>query len=90
MAHDHATVAGLRSAPLFVGTMLIGMIIVWQNTVRNDRPDRTVSIQQMASYGEALYFTIVTIELTLVLLAAPAATAGASASTRRAARSITC
>ena len=31
----------------------------------------------MANYGEALYLTIVTIELTLVLLAAPAATAGA-------------
>ena len=31
----------------------------------------------MANYGQALYLTIVTIELTLVLLAAPAATAGA-------------
>ncbi len=62
---------------LFVGTMLVGMMIVWHNTTHNNRPDQTVSIQQMANYGEALYLTVVTIELTLVLLAAPAATAGA-------------
>ncbi len=66
---------GLRA--LFVGAMLIGMMIVWQNTTRNNRPNQTVSIQQMANYGQSLYLTVVTIELTLVLLAAPAATAGA-------------
>jgi ABC-type transport system involved in multi-copper enzyme maturation permease subunit len=66
---------GLRA--LFVGAMLIGMMIVWQRTTRDNRPDQTVSIQQMANYGQSLYFTIVTIELSLVLLAAPAATAGA-------------
>ena len=38
------------------------------------RPSR---IQELAAYGEKLYETVVSIELTLVLLAAPAATAGA-------------
>src|SRR6202030_3532722 len=38
---------------------------------------QNVSIQSLASYGQMLFFTIVTIELSLVLLAAPAATAGA-------------
>ena len=37
----------------------------------------SVSIQTLASYGQQLFLTIVTIELSLVLLAAPAATAGA-------------
>ncbi len=60
----------------FVAAMLVGMIIVWTNTVRIDRPDQRVSIQQMAYYGEVLYLTVATIELTLVLLAAPPATAG--------------
>ena len=36
-----------------------------------------MSIQSLALYGQVLFFTIVTIELSLVLLAAPAATAGA-------------
>ncbi len=60
----------------FVAVMLVGMMIVWNNVVRTDRPDQRVSIQQMANYGEALYLTVATIELTLVLLSAPAATAG--------------
>jgi ABC-type transport system involved in multi-copper enzyme maturation permease subunit len=60
----------------FVAAMLVGMMIVWNNVVRTDRPDRRVSIQQMANYGEVLYLTVATIELTLVLLAAPAGTAG--------------
>ena len=61
----------------FVGAILVGMMIVWQNVNREYSPGQTVSIQQLASYGESLYATIVSIELTLVLLAAPAATAGA-------------
>ena len=65
----------LRAA--FVSAILVGMIVVWHNMLRFDRPGQTVSIQQMARYGEALYSAVVTIELTLVLLAAPAATAGA-------------
>ena len=61
----------------FVGVILVGMMIVWQNVQRYPSPGQTVSIQTMAKYGEHLYETVVSIELTLVLLAAPAATAGA-------------
>jgi ABC-type transport system involved in multi-copper enzyme maturation permease subunit len=62
---------------LFVGTILIGMIFVWRSSTRLANPTQTVSLQTLASYGEDLYETVVSIELTLVLLAAPAATAGA-------------
>ena len=53
------------------------MMIVWHSSNRLIQPGQTVSIQMLATYGENLYETIVSIELTLVLLAAPAATAGA-------------
>jgi ABC-type transport system involved in multi-copper enzyme maturation permease subunit len=65
----------LRAA--FVGVILIGTIFVWNSMTPDGPSGRTVSIQQMARYGEALYTTVVVIEFTLVLLAAPAATAGA-------------
>jgi ABC-type transport system involved in multi-copper enzyme maturation permease subunit len=61
----------------FVALILVGMILIWHNVVRFDRPGQAVSIQQMARYGEAFYETVSSIELTLVLLVAPAATAGA-------------
>jgi ABC-type transport system involved in multi-copper enzyme maturation permease subunit len=66
---------GLRAA--FVGTILIGMMVVWQGSRRGGNSAQVVSIQKLAQYGEDLYETIVSIELTLVLLTAPAATAGA-------------
>jgi ABC-type transport system involved in multi-copper enzyme maturation permease subunit len=65
----------LRAA--FVGMILIGMILVWTSLYRSNPSAQTVSIQEMARYGEAFYTTVVAVELTLVLLAAPAATAGA-------------
>jgi ABC-type transport system involved in multi-copper enzyme maturation permease subunit len=61
----------------FVGLILAGMMIVCRNERMLGGPARTVSIQQLASFGEALYGVIAAVELTLVLLAAPAATAGA-------------
>jgi ABC-type transport system involved in multi-copper enzyme maturation permease subunit len=61
----------------FVGAILVGILLVWHNSNRFTPQGRTVSIQTLAAYGESLYETIVVIELTLVLLAAPAATAGA-------------
>jgi ABC-type transport system involved in multi-copper enzyme maturation permease subunit len=61
----------------FIAAILIGMMVVWHNSHRLARPGQTVSIQALATYGENLYETIVSIELTLVILAAPAATAGA-------------
>jgi ABC-type transport system involved in multi-copper enzyme maturation permease subunit len=66
---------GLRAA--FVGAILIGMMLVWHQSRTFANPTQAVSIQTLAQYGEELYETIVSIELTLVLLAAPAATAGA-------------
>ena len=67
----------MRCEPCSSGRFLIGMMVVWQNSNRLARPGQTVSIQTLATYGENLYEAIVSIELTLVLLAAPAATAGA-------------
>ena len=77
MANDHAAMAALWAS----GRVRRG------DTRRNDRrlaqlestcqPGQTVSIQALATYGENLYKAVVSIELTLVLLAAPAATAGA-------------
>jgi ABC-type transport system involved in multi-copper enzyme maturation permease subunit len=61
----------------FVGVILVGMMLVWSSMVRYSDSEETVSIQSLAMYGESFYVTIVSIELSLVLLAAPAATAGA-------------
>jgi ABC-type transport system involved in multi-copper enzyme maturation permease subunit len=65
----------LRSG--FVAVILLGMIVVWRANPFTSSPQSTITFQMMAAYGETLYKTIVVIELTLVLLAAPAATAGA-------------
>jgi hypothetical protein len=61
----------------FVGAILVGMMVVWHSVNRQYRPGQTVPLNTLASYGQSLFTTIVSIELTLVLLAAPAATAGA-------------
>jgi ABC-type transport system involved in multi-copper enzyme maturation permease subunit len=61
----------------FVGVILVGMMLIWNSMVRYNGSEETVSIQSVAMYGESFYVTIVSIELSLVLLAAPAATAGA-------------
>ncbi len=67
---------------LFVGAILAGLAFVLHQTMlerealgRGAR--ETVSLQELAEFGEAIYMTIAIVELTLVLLAAPAATAGA-------------
>lgn len=61
----------------FITVILVGMMLVWQSVARSTGPNQVVSIHSLASYGESLYETVVSIELSLVLLAAPAATAGA-------------
>ena len=63
--------------PAFVSFVLLGMIFAWRNWPAGSNSGQNVSIQTLATYGQKLFFTIVTIELSLVLLAAPAATAGA-------------
>src|SRR5690348_15792455 len=61
----------------FIGALLIGLCFVW-NQMNRFRPAReTVSLADLAAYGQAIFVTIALVELTLVLLAAPAATAGA-------------
>ncbi len=62
---------------LFLGFVLLGMIFAWQTGPAGRNAGQNVSIQTIALYGQQLFITIVTIELTLVLLTAPAATAGA-------------
>jgi ABC-type transport system involved in multi-copper enzyme maturation permease subunit len=62
---------------VFLGLVLLGMIVSWKSASRGGNSAPYVSIQTLASYGQQFFFTIVTIELSLVLLAAPAATAGA-------------
>ena len=62
---------------LFLGFVLLGMICRVADGPAGRNSGQNVSIQTLASYGQQLFFTIVTIELSLVLLAAPAATAGA-------------
>jgi ABC-type transport system involved in multi-copper enzyme maturation permease subunit len=61
----------------FIGSILVGMIFIGHNDPSRVRSGQPVSIQQAAQYGEAFYGGVVVIELTLVLLAGPAATAGA-------------
>jgi ABC-type transport system involved in multi-copper enzyme maturation permease subunit len=61
----------------FVGVVLSGMTVAWQNSHHSVGPGQIISIQTLAQYGENLYETVVSVELTLVLLAAPAVTAGA-------------
>lgn len=59
---------------LFVGMLLLGLMIT--SGTWSDRPEG-LRIDELAALGRMIYGTIVTIELTLILLAAPAATAGA-------------
>jgi ABC-type transport system involved in multi-copper enzyme maturation permease subunit len=67
-----------RAGRIRVAAILVGKIIVWQTVVhRQNRPGQVVSLNALATYGQSLFITIVSIEPTLVRLAAPAATAGA-------------
>ncbi len=62
---------------LFVGAILIGLAFVWYEMARELNVREKVTLAELASCGQAIYTTIAVIELTLILLAAPAATAGA-------------
>ena len=60
---------------LFILMLFAGLSIVWQTEVaRNPAP---LSIRQQALVGEKFFYALIGIQLTLVMLAAPAATAGA-------------
>lgn len=62
---------------LLVGLILIGMAIAGESIIRPRPSPLVVSLAELASLGEHLYKAIAWIELTWILLAAPAATAGA-------------
>jgi ABC-type transport system involved in multi-copper enzyme maturation permease subunit len=61
----------------FIGAILIGLCFVWSQVNRFRPEQETVKLADLAAYGQAIFMTIVWVELSLVLLAAPAATAGA-------------
>src|SRR5271157_1064688 len=61
----------------FVCAILAGMVCILQFNDPTIAAGSTPSLQALASYGRRLYLTVVSIELTVVLLVAPAATAGA-------------
>jgi ABC-type transport system involved in multi-copper enzyme maturation permease subunit len=66
----------LRS--LFVLGLLAGMGLAWNTTAVQRGPSAGgVTISQLAALGETFYFAIATVQLALVLVVAPAATAGA-------------
>ena len=62
----------LRS--LFVAALLVGLAMVWQSATDNTNLSAT---QQLAQAGHEFFGTLTPLQLSLVLLAAPAATAGA-------------
>src|SRR5579871_6183697 len=61
----------------FVGLILLGMALIWYNEWARAGRAEVVSIRDLARFGESMFRLIVSMELSLVLLAAPAATAGA-------------
>ena len=77
MAGGDATLAALCLARLFVVLVLVGMMLAWYGGYPRPTSGQTVSLQMLAAYGQRLFYMIATIELSLVLLAGPAATAGA-------------
>ncbi len=66
------------SRAAFVCAILAGMIVV-SRTIPEPTTTRgpNASLQALASYGRTLYLAVTSIELTIVLLVAPIATAGA-------------
>ena len=59
---------------LFVLALLLGLGMVYRSSVRNST---LTPRQQMAEAGEAFFITMAITQLAMILLAAPAATAGA-------------
>lgn len=66
---------------LFVLVMLIGLFLAWQSAVPDSslgmNGGAVLSIDDMASAGETFFCTLAGIQLAMVMLVAPAATAGA-------------
>ena len=65
---------GFAIRALFVLALLIGLALSWQSSMRNST---LTSRQQLVQAGESFFYTLTIVQVALVLLAAPAATAGA-------------
>ena len=63
---------------LFVLLVLIGLIVVWFNNENSNfkSGSRASTYQQLAKLGEWFFYTMAGIQISLVMLVAPAATAG--------------
>jgi ABC-type transport system involved in multi-copper enzyme maturation permease subunit len=59
---------------LFVLLLLAGLFFVWNSQLSSDRTRS--AIRQQAEVGEQVFYALISIQLTLIMLAAPAATAG--------------
>ena len=78
---------------MFVLVMLIGMAFVWFTKDQNTGLPRGVVLptyKQMARLGELFFYALVGIQISLVMLAAPAAAAGSVCMDRREERCCTC
>ena len=62
---------------VFVAAILAGMMFIVRVAQNPTPPGQATSRAELAQYGQRFYLTIVSIELAIVLLVAPAATAGA-------------
>jgi ABC-type transport system involved in multi-copper enzyme maturation permease subunit len=61
----------------FVGAILLALCLAWRQLSHNRPAGDRVSLDELAYYGRSIYSSIAMIELAMVLLVAPAATAGA-------------
>jgi hypothetical protein len=77
MADDRRRWQVYAARSAFVGLILLGMTLIWQLDRRFGNSQEFLSLADLAYVGERLYEVIVGIQLTLVFLIAPAATAGA-------------
>jgi ABC-type transport system involved in multi-copper enzyme maturation permease subunit len=66
-----------RSA--FVLFLLVGILIAWVSTtrMRTSPPGATSTLREMAEIGKSFFFALAGVQLSFILLAAPAAAAGA-------------
>jgi ABC-type transport system involved in multi-copper enzyme maturation permease subunit len=61
---------------LFVLAILIGLVLVWLGSDQSLRTGQRTTFEELAKLGESFFYTMAGIQLSLVMLAAPAAAAG--------------
>jgi len=77
---DVAALQHFAGRLLFIGFLLAALVVVVERG--RSRPLQQLGIRQMAAIGEEFYLAIIGTQLSLLLLAAPAVAADASASTK--------